>query len=442
MTPSETTISAIRFGYGFHPDQRPPRGADDLMRQLRKPDAQALAGPTVRERNEMFLQFLAARKAKGDVKAHRIAIREMLGADQRARILAPITSSTGFYERLATFWSDHFTVASRGQTTRVIVGRFEADTIRPHITGNFRDMLRATSTHPAMLAFLNQTQSVGPNSTVGKRTGRGLNENLAREILELHTLGVGAAYTQADIRQFAMLLTGLRIRRDTGETAFKPNAAEPGAKTVLGRRYGRREHERADIEAALDDIARHPATARHVARKLAVHFTSDDPSGSLIDAMVRAFTDNDGALMPVYEALLEHPDSWRSFGRKVKQPFDFVVSSIRAAGGARAKVWARKDGILAVRALVRMNQPVLGAPGPDGWPEAPHEWINAQGLTVRLAWASDLARRMGRRADPREFMALALSDAAREDTVFAVTNAAEKWEGVALALASPEFNRR
>ncbi|MGB0411256.1 MAG: DUF1800 domain-containing protein [Pikeienuella sp.] len=442
MTPSETTISAIRFGYGFHPDQHPPRGPDDLMRHLLRPDNTLPSGPTVQERHAALKQFIKEKKAKtGDNTARRM-IRGMVNRDLTSRVLAPIVSTTGFFERLATFWSDHFTVAMRGQSTRVIVGRYEADAIRPHIAGNFRDMLRASATHQAMLMFLNQIQSIGPNSKAGKRNGRGLNENLAREIIELHTLGVGAAYTQKDIQQFALLLTGLWINPRTGETVFNQRRAEPGEKIILGQRFGRQAHVLADISAALDHLARHPATAQHIARKLAIHFVSDSPPQSLIKAMANAFTANDGALRPVYQAMLEHTESWRTFGNKVKQPFDFVVSSIRAAGGDRARIWRAQNGMQAVRALRFMNQPVLAAPGPDGWPEGARDWINAQGLTVRLKWASDLAQAMGQRADPRAFLTTALSDTAREETVFAVTNAAEKWEGVALALASPEFNRR
>ena len=442
MTPSRTTISAFRFGYGFHTDHRPPRGADDLMREVREPDEQPLGGPSLADRHRMFRDFLAERKAKAGGNAARLAIRSLVTDDLTARIRAPLVSRTGFYERLATFWSDHFTVALRGQTTRVIVGRHEADTIRPHIAGNFRDMLRAATTHPAMLMFLNQSQSIGPNSAAGKRNDRGLNENLAREILELHTLGVGADYTQTDIRQFALLLTGLRSNPKTGEVEFVRNRAEPGGKVVLGRRYGGARHELRDIGMALDDIARTPATGRHIARKLATHFVSDTPPQSLINAMADAFTRHDGALLPVYEAMLDHPESWKGFGGKIKQPFDFVVSSLRAAGGESAAQWRKRDGRLAIHALRLMNQPLLTAPGPDGWPEEARDWINAQGLSARLRWASDVGRAMGPDVDPRAFMALALSDAARAETVFAVTNAAEKWEGVALTLASPEFNRR
>lgn len=442
MTPSETTISAIRFGYGFHPGHRPPRGPDELLRQVTKPDAQLAGGPSINDRQALFLKFIAERKAKNGENTARLAIRDLVNRDLHARLRAPIASRTGFYERLATFWADHFTVAMRGQTTRVLVGRHEVDAIRPHIAGNFRDMLQAAVTHPAMLLFLNQTQSIGPNSPAGQRNKRGLNENLAREVLELHTLGVQADYSQDDIRQFALLLTGLRVERKTGEAIFTRNRAEPGAKVVLGRRYGAAGHDLRDIKFALHDIARHPATGRHIARKLAVHFVSDEPAPSLVDAMAQAFEAHDGALLPVYEAMLAHPESWRSFGNKVKQPFDFIVSSIRAAGGEGAAIWQSKKGILAVRALRRLNQPLLHAHGPDGWPEAAREWINAQGLTVRLKWAADLGRAMGNDVDPRDFLALALSDAARPETGFAVTNAAEKWEGVALALASPEFNRR
>ncbi len=454
MGPSAQTIAAIRFGYGFHPDQVPPRDADDLMRSLAPGAAFApdLGGPPMAVRARMFQTFfdLRARNRNNDLKPKmRTANREiqaMFRADLNRRIFTPVRSPYGFYERLAWFWGDHFAVTGAALKARSMIGRFEADTIRPHIAGRFSDMLRAASTHPSMLDFLNQTNSVGPNSVVGRRREVGLNENLAREIIELHTLGVSATYTQNDVRQFAELLTGLTYEPDTGAMMFTPRRAEPGAEEVLGVSYGGQEPRIDDIYRALDDLAVHPATARHIAEKLARHFTSDDPSASLIGAMEAAFIRSDGDLPTVYAALLDHPDSWASFGQKVKQPFDFVVSSIRATGPTAADMadfgGDENKGRSAFRALRRMNQMPYTPPGPQGWPEAPDAWITPQGLTERISWASNIARAVENRIDPRDFVETALTDHITEETLFAATRAAERWEGIALVLASPKFNRR
>ncbi len=185
-----------------------------------------------------------------------------------------IASRTGFRERLVAFWTDHFTVAANGPVLSALVPDLVENAIRPHVGGRFGDMLEAVTLHPAMLIYLNQVQSAGPNSVAGKRRGKGLNENLAREVLELHTLGVGAGYTQDDVRQLAELLTGLSV--DKSGFTFRSRIAEPGAEVVLGKRYGGGEASLGDIRAVLADIAVHPDTARHLARKLIVHFVGGE----------------------------------------------------------------------------------------------------------------------------------------------------------------------
>ena len=455
MAISRATVAAVRFGYGFHPDQAPPNDAAGLLAELAAPgeNEPKISGLSAEARAKLFRQFIDIRKARKtdksltpDLKKAAAAIRKQFIADAAARIRAPIVSERGFFERLAWFWADHFTVNGKNNRGKLLAARFEAEAIRPHITGSFADMLRAASTHPAMISFLDQFQSVGPESPQGKRRGKGLNENLAREIIELHTLGVGASYSQTDVRQFAELLTGLSLNQRRAEANFKPQMAEPGAETVLGKSYGDDgPAELADIHQALDDLARHPETGFHIARKLAVHFIADDPSQALVNHLADAFNRSGGRLMRVYEALLEHPEAWTEPGAKVKQPFDYIVSSVRAAGltEKEMKPLLRPRGDRSMRlALSSLNQPVYEAPGPDGWPEEAPRWITAQGLAARLTWATTLGRQIERRVDPRTFLATALGERASTETTFAATRAAERWEGIALVLASPEFNRR
>jgi uncharacterized protein (DUF1800 family) len=449
MAYSQGTVAAIRFGFGFHPHHRAPAGVEDLMVQVGEAYANTpdIGGLSMAERfalNGRRDRKTGRRNGRQDIELGNARRKELLSRDKTVRLHSAALSPYGFYERLVWFWSDHFTVRAMGRQGEVTAGRFEADVIRPHVAGNFHDMLIAAETHPAMVGYLDQTRSAGPRSRDGRQFGRGLNENLAREILELHTLGVGSSYTQDDVRQFAELLTGVTYDLKTGEAAYRRRMAEPGTEVVLGKRYGVGPARFAHVRHALEDLASHPATARHLARKLAVHFVSDRPSDRLVAHLEAAYLRSEGELMAVYAALLEHPESWSSFGAKVKQPFHFVVSSMRATGlqpDLMDAFLADEGPLSAQRAMQRLNQPLLEPPGPNGWPEAAEEWINAPGLTSRIDWASRIAHRIGTETDPAAFLSMALADHVSPETSFAVTHAAEKWEGVALVLASPEFNR-
>lgn len=440
------TVAALRFGYGFHPGQEAPDGARDLLAQLKRPPVD-ISGPPRAARMAMVATHTAARRAaqkdatkKPMVTEATKALRRRASADAMIKLYAAVNSPRGFQERLAWFWADHFTVAAKQARMMAIMPLFEVEAIRPHLAGNFTDMLIAAATHPVMLVYLDQMSSIGPDSIVGKRRDRGLNENLAREVIELHTLGVGGPYTQADVRGLAELMTGMSVDRDTGGFTYRRNIAQPGPKTVMGRTYGRLITDMADVRAALTHLAEHPATAAHMARKIAVHFCADDPPKRLVGKLERAWRDGGGDLPRVYRALLEADEAWETFGEKARQPFDWLAASLRAFGVTGQP--DEKEARYLTHALSLLNQPVGRAPGPDGWPEEARDWITPQGLTVRLDVASRLARRHGRGVDPRRFVRTALGDAARAPTLFAAENAAEAWEGIALTLASPEFNRR
>lgn len=454
MTQEKSTIAAIRYGYGFRADQMTPKGADDLLAQLSGPDDWLTALPTFtwKERHKRFVDFKKAAKKRdrnnAETEAAFRAIKQARNAvrlqDSRALFGRAILSDQGFRERLAAFWLDHFTVAPRSNQGRGIWGHYIDHAIRPHITGRFADLLRAADTHASMLMYLNQTASFGPNSVTGQEKGKGLNENLAREMLELHTLGVGAGYTQTDINQLAELLTGFIASQDGSR--YLSRIAEPGAETVLGKTYGgHRMPHRKEVDPIFEDLSVHPATARHIARKLVVHFVSDTPDADHVAHVAAAWDRSGGDLMAVYAALLEHPAAFAPLGDKIKQPFDMVVSSYRALGlGQPAIARFGREEIQQRFELpvASMGQMVRNAPAPSGWPEEASAWVTPQGVAGRMQFALQAGLNYGAEVDPRDFVALALRDFAGESLIFSAGAAVSRAEGVALVLASPEFNKR
>lgn len=453
-------LALIRLGYGFGPDpaQRPGIGTSPatLVAEARQavplPDAMTTqqAGHIWRHWRDLSL----ARKGDtpgGDqvfVEFSR-AIRRLGVVALNQRVARALDTRVGFGERLVQFWSDHFTIRPDGPMLFGFAMAFETEAIRPHLAGWFENMLFAAVTHPMMLLFLNQTQSYGPNSEfVRRRKGRGLglNENLAREVIELHTLGVGASYTQRDVREFAELLTGLSY---TGPDAgsFSPGRAEPGAETVLGKVYGGGDSARLDdIRVALRDLARHPATARHMARKLAVHFVSDDPDPALIDAMAAEWQATGGNLPRVYRVLMTHPALQAQFRQKIRQPLDYVVTALRALGvsGAQIRALPFKDSANMLSGpIARMGQPWWRPIGPDGWPEAASHWITPQSLSARVSWTLWVPSRLaGPLSAPDQLLETALGRTAGEPLRWAVPKSESLPEAVSLILASTELNRR
>ncbi len=435
---------AIRFGFGL-----PARATDPaaMIAALAGPDRAATDWPGVTLANlaPVIRANRAARKAKDEV-AQRSARRDadalaLRGA--KATFARALGSDDPFRERLVAFWADHFTVAPTARIEMALPGILIDEAIRPHVAGRFADMLRAVTTHPAMIVYLNQEASVGPTSPRGKRQKTGLNENLARELLELHTMGVGAAYTQGDVRELAELLTGLTIAPEQG-FIFDPRRAEPGPETVLGVTYDGAGMQ--PILQALDDLAARPETAAHLARKLAVHFVADAPDPALVAALEASLARTGGNLLAVSEALLTHPAALDTKTVKARQPFDFLVAALRALGvqpGEIVEAAPKAFNRLVLGPLEAMGQPFHRAPGPDGWPEAEADWITPQGLAARIEWALQAPARIVRPLpDPREFLTTALRGRAGDRLVWAVSAAESARDGVGLVLASPEFNRR
>lgn len=435
-------IAANRFGLGARPGELEDLAADPagrLLRQIGTPAALPDVLRSLPPAAERVAAFLKARREGRDlVKVVRRQFREDYLQEAAARTLAAVESPLPFHERLVAFWSNHFTVSVKRPILFGIAGAFEREAIRPHVKGRFADLLLASSQHPAMLLYLDNAQSIGPNSRAGRFRGKGLNENLAREILELHSLGVDGGYTQDDVLSLARMITGWSLARpgrdaNPGHFKFHRLAHEPGDKVLLGRRY--REAGIAEGEAALRDLARHPATARHIAFKLARHFIADAPPAAAVERLAGVFEDSDGDLPSLYRSLIELPETWRDPLAKLKTPQELCVSTLRATGFAGA----RQRLVMALRLL---GQAPWAAPSPAGWPDTAADWAGSDALLKRIEFATAIAERVGDRLDPRSLFETTIGPVAEAETKTAVARAPSRRDGLALLLASPEFQRR
>jgi uncharacterized protein (DUF1800 family) len=462
-------IAAHRFGLGetsLAAVGRDPAGW--LLGQVGPADAQrgaalASALDALRAQAELALARRQAAASAADARLEAAErLRESIGADTRARLVTAATTGRPFAERLALFWANHFTVSTAKGAVRGLAGPFEREAIRPHIGGRFETLLNAAVTHAAMLRYLDNDQSAGPDSRVVRRLAQrapagepqritGLNENLAREVLELHTLGAaggGAAYggwggyTQADVTAFAAVLTGWRAvppRRLTAESTvavrFDPAFHQPGPKTVLGRRYAEGPEA---LPALLRELAQHPATARFIATKLARHFVADGPPPALVDRLRARFEASGGDLAAVYRTLVESPEAWAPGWPKLKTPEEFVVSSARLLGLGASAFQRVPDG-----GIGTLGQRVQSAPSPAGWPDRAEEWLGPDALWKRVEWATRVAERVNRGADARAIAESAFGDGGLGATSLRqIERAADGPQALALLLLAPEFQRR
>lgn len=374
----------------------------------------------------------------------------LLGPEIVARTAAALDAPYPFAERWALFWANHFTVSAGKAASLALAGPFEREAIRPHIWDSFATLLRHAATHQGMLAWLDQSGSIGPNSVFGQRRERGLNENLAREILELHTLGVNGGYNQADVTEFAKALTGWTViapRLQDGLKRFGINAAigearfldplhEPGSRVILGKTYAQAGEMQS--RAILDDLARHPSTAQFIARKLARHFSSDDPPAALVSRLAQDFSATRGDLASLAKTLLASPEIRNRTQMKFKQPYEFLVSSLRAAGirGAELRLPELR------RSFDLLGQPALRAPGPRGWPDEAAAWAGPDAVIRRVEFAEILADRIGGRIAPMKFLEDALRPLAGDRLRQAVAGTESARQAIVLVLMSPEFQRR
>ncbi|REG49700.1 uncharacterized protein (DUF1800 family) [Paraburkholderia sp. BL6669N2] len=391
-------------------------------------------------------------------KAIRGEILDMYRSSVNARVTSALTTQTPFVERLVHFWSNHFAVSTEKPGVAALAGSFEAEAIRPHVLGRFEDMLVAVERHPAMQVFLDQTRSVGPDSMAAMRAAqrnperkRGLNENLAREIMELHTLGVRSGYSQDDVTEFARALTGWSVAGNpanpgnAGRLAMQKNAApgtfvfraalhEPGSRTIMGRRYDQPGEEQA--LAILHDLASAPATAKHIGGKLARHFVADNPPPGVSEHLASAFERSGGDLPAVYRALIDMPQAWSPTAVKFKTPWEWTISSMRGLG------WQDLGKMQTAPILTQLGQPVWRPGSPAGYDDIAASWAAPDALVRRVEVAQRFASRVGDRLDARALGQTLLAGSLSVPTATAVSRAESASTAIALLLVSPDFQRR
>lgn len=461
MSAFDPQLAEIRFGYGLSPLVSPPSGAEDMLQRVGIPDpvevrfeietfptfrtrmVAAQAQMDIRRKNRGTDMAAAAIKQRRLInKAARQEMARWLGQD----LLRRSYTRAAFRERLVAFWGDHFSAQGKRGVIRRGTSPYLESAIRPHIAGRFADLLQAAILSPLMLHYLDQATAIGPNSTraAKRKKASGLNENLAREVLELHTLGVDGPYDQEDVRQLAELFTGLSFQAQNG-FKFRKDFVEPGPETVLGRTYPDEASLR-PIRMVLEDLATHPATARHIAHKLAVHFSADVPEPDLVRALAARFFETEGDLLQVYAALLDHPAAWRREMTNFKPPDAFLSSALRALGVPSAAIAALDENAtraLFTEPLAQMGQVWQRPEGPDGWPEEDGAWVTPQGLSWRIRWAMSAPEQLRPDLpDPRDFVETALGGYAPEPVRFAAAAAESRPEAIGLVLVSPAFQRR
>ena len=451
-------IAATRFGLGARAGEidaarGDPRGF--LLAQIRDSGADPTrqTPATSAQRMAAYFAFKAARstdkqdgpQAKVETKKDRGQLRDDASNDFMDRLQLAISTPDSFRERWALFWLNHFTISSAKANTQGLAGPFENEAIRPRVFGRFEDMLVASSSHPAMLYYLDEARSIGPDSITAQnqmRNGKhpGLNENLAREIMELHTVGLEAGYSQADVTEFARAMTGWGVagERDPvnldGKFIFHERSHEPGARTIMGKRYV--DEGEAQARSVMRDLAANPHTAHHLAVKIARHFVADEPPPALVDRLKRSYLANDGHLAAVARTLVEAAEAWEPTPRKFKTPYEFLASAYRSAGTSP------NDTPSAVATMTTMGQKPLAPPSPKGWPEEAQVWCAPDAIVKRMNWSANFAANIVGDFDPRQVASIALGERLKPSTTTAIARAETRGEGLAIMLMSPEFQRR
>ena len=420
----------IRFGLGRRGNEPLP---SDPAAWLRNQLAAADPGPQGPSIADGFAALLQDRQDKPPPGTPR-RVGQLFKGEVDALVNYAIATPTPFRERLVWFWANHFSVSLRGGRTAALGGDYLRTAIRPHVTGRFADMLLAVMRHPAMLTYLDNAGSFGPASPLGLQRNKGLNENLARESLELHTVSPAAGYSQADVTSYARILTGWSIsngERDEAGFHFRPNMHEPGEQSLMGRSFPAGEE---GGVAALAFLANHPATHRHLATKLVQHFVADDPAPADVRRVEAALRDTGGDLGQAAAALLALPAAWRPLA-KLRSPQDFVLAALRAADLPTDN---RPDGVAIMRGL---GQPVFGAPFPIGWPDRASDWAGPEAMMRRVDWSFGFSGRAAS-LDPAEVAEASLGPLLTPATSAAIAHAGSRRDGLTLLFTSPEFQRR
>jgi uncharacterized protein (DUF1800 family) len=497
--PIDAAVALTRLGLGARPGEIARVAADPrgwALAQIRRQGAPQPPGdlPDATERLGQYFDYQSASRAPAPAaavspaaqtpatpgaapvdpaaearRAARQAERRDIVQDTAQAFLARAqlgaATEDGFAERWALFWSNALTVSAAKFDSGTFIAQYECEAVRPHVFGRFEDLVMACEQHPAMLLYLDQARSTGPDSPVGARRKAGLNENLAREMMELHTVGADAGYTQADVTELARALTGWSIPtarefedagagadaapprrarpRRAGRTSqiqpgpngfvFRANVHEPGARTVMGKTYP--PGGLGQGQAVLRDLARHPATAKRLSRRLAAHFVADSPPDALVARLEAAWTRSGGDLAQVARALIAAPETWAPRPVKIKTPYDLVVSTHRALGTQPQRLPPLRQ------ALADMGQPLYAPPSPEGWPDTAADWAGPDALVKRLNWAAAAAA-TAQVSDTDAVAADALGARLSERTRLAVARAESRPEALTLLFMSPEFQRR
>ncbi|MDF1486293.1 DUF1800 domain-containing protein [Ramlibacter sp. H39-3-26] len=455
MTPA--AIALNRFGLGARPDEPVP---DDprgwLLQQIAAPGEPPPMWRGLPGTEALVAEEAASRRALREAaEADRPALRQARNQQTRdiyqnavrARADSALAAAAPLVERLVHFWANHFALSIEKPEVQALAGAYEAEAIRPRVLGRFENLLLAAERHPAMLLYLDQHASVGPGSPAMRRSAhpRGLNENLAREIMELHTLGVRSGYMQEDVTEFARALTGwgAAINADTRYQqagpdpgfVFRPQLHEPGARTVLGRRYEDQGAQQA--AAVLHDLATMPATAAHLCAKLARHFVADAPPPALVERMTGVWLRTRGDLAAVTRALVESPEAWAPAPAKFKTPWEWAVSAQRALG-------RRQSGAPSAAAALftQLGQPVWRPGSPAGWDDIAASWAAPDALVRRVETAQRLAAQTDAALDARALAPRVLPGSVADETTQALSRAESPATALALLLVAPDFLRR
>jgi len=412
-------------------DQAKQQMADAGTSAAAAPNAATMAGATMEKAAD---DAEAKATAAADAVPHP---REKIYLDEaKARTEAALSAEIGFTERLVWFWSNHFCVSA--DVIRSMAGAYEREAIRPHVLGRFTDLLLSAEGHPAMLYYLDNLGSMGANSIAGLNRARGLNENMAREVMELHTLGVRSGYSQADVTSFANVLTGWSWLPPAdnpehgGEFSFNPRLHEPGAQTVMGKSYADEGAEQG--RAALRDFAAHPATAHHLAEKLARHFIADQPPPELVERMGQVFLDTSGDLKEVAKTMVTSPEAFAVPPAKLKRPSEWVVGIVRAAGITAVDPKRFTGG----QAL--LGEGLWRPPAPKGFADDEASWID--GVGRRLDIANNFAEREAGQLDPDYVIDTVLEGCVSPEVRQAVGRAESRQQALALLFMAAEFQRR
>ena len=461
---TKATIAANRYGLGARPGDLEAIGnnADRwLLDQLQGPSRTPAAIAGLPDSASVLAEVLEAREMQRDMKkkaandetkvkkVYASKVRRLYMDQTLARFVNAAQTDYPFHERLVHFWSNHFAVSADKQPLPAIAGLFEKEAIRANLNRRFSDMLVAAEKHPAMILYLDNQRSAGPNSELTKRNNRkkrqrqtGLNENLAREILELHTLGVDAGYRQSDVTAFARILTGWSVGSDKGRFkqgepgrfTFRQQLHEPGSQVIMGQRYQQAGVDQG--EAVLLKLAGEPKTADHVAEKLVRHFVADEPPADMIEKISEKFQTSGGDLPTVHRALVEAVQPWQRTLAKYKTPEEYFISAYRAFN------FVPEDPRILFRSMEQLGQPTYQPGSPAGWPDTAEYWGGADALYKRIEWANAAGRYTSKVVNPVDLGQNVLGASFSDHTRTAISRAESITQGTTLLLVSADFQRR